>query len=36
MGGEGNREREMGVWESTDLSLEEMTELTPQACHILF
>lgn len=40
VGSDGNRKRKKGVWESTDLSLEEMrvplTELTPQACHILF
>lgn len=40
MGRGCNRKRERGVWESADLSLEEMrvplTELTPQACHILF
>lgn len=36
VGRDGKRKREKGVGESTDLSLEEMTELTPQACHILF
>lgn len=37
---EAERAERWGVWECTDLSLEEMraplTELTPQACHILF